>query len=112
MPGRGYEVHVVLVRGEREVGSWTLTYQGRPDLVLVDELARLQLVAGRMGCAIRLRQPGPFLSQLLDLAGLGEVIAEVGPGLKPDLAGQVQWQAEGGEQVGVEEGMESGDPSA
>jgi hypothetical protein len=61
-----------------------LLRQGRPDLELVDELARLHLAAIRMGCGIQLRQPSPSLLALLDLVGLGAVVVEGDHGRDPD----------------------------
>jgi hypothetical protein len=64
----------VLVCAGTEVASWPLRRPGRADLALVDELARLQLTALRMGCSIRVREPGQSLLELLELVGLGEVV--------------------------------------
>ena len=64
---------VVLARDEVEVTSWPLAGWGRPDLGVVDQLARLQLTACRVGCSVRLRDPCVELVELLDLLGLGEV---------------------------------------
>jgi hypothetical protein len=102
---------IVLVRGGIEVASWPLRAEGRPDLALVDELARLQMTAKREGCDVRLRQPGPLLSELLHLVGLSEVLAEEGgePGPK-GLVVEVGGEPEGSEEVGVEKGVEPGDP--
>ena len=94
---------VLLVRGDAEIASWPLTGCGRPDLSVVDHLVRLQLVARRLGCAIRLRDACRELTELLDLAGLGEVLT----GLR-----QVGGEAEGGEQGGVEEVVVPYDPVA
>ena len=44
------------------------------DLAVVDCLARLQLAARRAGCAVRLCDADPELLELLDLAGLTEVL--------------------------------------
>ena len=44
------------------------------DLAVVDCLARLQLAARRAGCTVRLLDPDPELLELLDLAGLTEVL--------------------------------------
>ena len=88
---------VVLVRGDAELASWPLVRRGRPDLSMVDELARLQLAARRMGCSIRLHQACPSLADLLDLVGLG---VEVGR------------EAEGREQVRVEKVVMPDDPVA
>ena len=95
---------VVLLRGDTEVASWPLPAWGRFDLAVVEELARLQLAARRMGYSIRLRGAGVELSDLLDLAGLGEVVA--GLGLEPS------GKAEGGEQAGVKEVVPPDDPVA
>ena len=65
------------------------------DLALVDDVARWQLAARRMGCAIRLRDAAPDLVDLLRFVGLVEV------GGEPECR----------EQIGVEEAVESGDPS-
>jgi hypothetical protein len=45
-----------------------------PDIGVVEALARLQLAARRLGCSIRLRDPSRELCDLLDLAGLADVI--------------------------------------
>ena len=79
---------------ERE--ACTLRGNGSPDLGAVDLLARMQLTAIRAGGRIRLTAVSKELAELLDLAGLGR---------------EVGGQPEGGEQVGVEEGVEPGDPA-
>jgi ABC-type transporter Mla MlaB component len=66
---------VVLVRGAVEVASWPLAVACRLDLSAVDQLARLQLAAQRLGCSIRLRDPGVELTELLELVGLADVVA-------------------------------------
>lgn len=66
---RDTAVTVVLVHRDSELVSWPLAL-GRVDLVLVDELARLQLGARRLGCRIWLRDARPELTELLDLVGL------------------------------------------
>ena len=91
---------VVLVLGDAEVASWPLPGCGALDLGVVDDLARLQLAARRLGCSIRVRHAGSALAGLIDLAGLGEVL---------DLR-QVGGQAEGGEEGGVEEVVMPHDP--
>jgi ABC-type transporter Mla MlaB component len=45
-----------------------------PDAVTIDALARLQLVAKRRGCQIRLRQASPALLQLVEFLGLSDVL--------------------------------------
>lgn len=79
----------------------------RPDLALVDALARLQLAARRLGCSIRLRDASRELHELLDLAGLGDLVA--GPAGLPLDAGR---EAEGGEHLGVQEVVPPGDQPA
>jgi hypothetical protein len=59
---------------------------------MVDALARLQLAAQRNGWTVRLVDPGPQLVELIDLAGLREVLL-----LEPLR------QAEEGKELGVEE---------
>lgn len=48
-----------------DVGALT-----RPDLIVVEALARLRLTARRSGCRIVVRHPGPELRALLELVGL------------------------------------------
>ena len=67
-----------------------------PDLVLVDALARLQLAARRHGWTLRIPEPSADLVELLELLGL-----------RVELLGE----AEGGEEVGVEEAVIPDDPS-
>lgn len=94
---------VVLVDGDVEVIIGRV--QGvRPDLALVDALLRLHLAARRLGCSIRLREPGEPLCDLLDLVGVAHV---VGGRLPLDA----RREAEGREQFRVEEVVEPGDPS-
>jgi hypothetical protein len=70
---------IVLVCGDVVVSSWALPVAARPDLGLIDKLARLQLAARRRGCSIRLQHVDPELSDLLVLAGLAEIVAPTGP---------------------------------
>ena len=72
----------------------------RPDLALVDSLARLQLDARRRGGRLRLRNATDELRGLLELVGLADVLA-VEPRREPKL----------GEQLGVEEVMQPRDRS-
>ncbi|MGW8982498.1 ABC-type transporter Mla maintaining outer membrane lipid asymmetry, MlaB component, contains STAS domain [Streptomyces sp. Ncost-T6T-1] len=52
----------------------------RPDLTVVEAVARLGLVARRSGHTLRLRRVPPELRALLDLVGLADVVAlEEGP---------------------------------
>lgn len=95
---------VVLVCDGDELARWPLQDARRPDLALVDHLARVRLTARRLGCTIELRHAGAELLELLELVGLDEVLGGGG--------GQVLGQAEGGEQAGVEEAVPGGDPPA
>lgn len=52
------------------VASWVLERPGHPDLGTVDDLARLALLAGRLGGGVVLGDLCPRLRQLLELAGL------------------------------------------
>ena len=81
--------------------------RGRPGLALVDELARTQLRARRLGCRIELRDACAELWALLDLVGLTDVVTAARRGLR-----QVDGEAEDGEEVGVHEGVEPDDPVA
>lgn len=102
MPPAGVGAVVVLVRGDAELASWPLPRGDRPDLAVVDQLARWQLGARRLGCSIRLRDACPRLVELLDLVGLGELVSGLGL--------ETRGQAEGGEQRGVEEVVMPDDP--
>ena len=74
---------VVLLRDGREVATWPIDFPDPADLELVDGLARLQLTAMQLGCAIRLRNVPPEVAELLDLVGLlgiltgGRLVVEV-----------------------------------
>ena len=66
----------------------------------IDQLARLQLAARRTDAEVRLRNLSHELRELLDFAGLGDV-----------LRVEASRQSEEGEQrVGVEEEGQLGDP--
>jgi hypothetical protein len=79
--GGGSTAVVLVADGGVEVVIWRLDRGVVPDLSVVDRLARLQLTARRMGWSIGLRNPGDELRGLLDLAGLADVIGELGPAL-------------------------------
>jgi hypothetical protein len=103
---------VLLVHGPRVIAAWPLKYRTsgpRLDVTVIDELARLQLAAKRLGCSIRLRHAAPELGALLNLCGLAEVLgAADAPGLSiVEMSGK----AEHGEEVSVEEDGEFDDPT-
>jgi hypothetical protein len=68
------EATVVLTVGDTDVASWPLTGSVRPDLDVIDALARLVLAAHRLGGGIRLHAAGPELLALIDFVGLGELL--------------------------------------
>jgi hypothetical protein len=94
---------IVLARGDDEVASWALPATHRTGLELVDELARLQLEAQRLGCSIRLRDACTALAELLELVGLDELL--IGSVL------EAGGEPEGREQLGVQEVVQPGDPA-
>lgn len=99
---------MVLARGDAELAAWPLLGSGRPDLAVVDHLARLQLAAGRLGCSIRLRDARVELSAFLDLLGFTGIVTPM-----TELGGEPIREPEAGEEVlGVEEVVEPGDPIA
>ena len=69
------------------------------DLAVVEALARVQLSARRRGARVRLANVSESLRGLLELTGLGDA-----------LGVEAQRQPELGEQVGVDEVVQSGDP--
>ncbi len=84
-----------------DVGALSLA-----DLGTVDSLARLQLVARRLGCGLRLTHASSELQQLLGCVGLADVVLGV-----EVLGVEVGRQAEDREErVGVEEERELDDP--
>ncbi|MBD3548168.1 MULTISPECIES: STAS domain-containing protein [Streptomyces] len=66
----------------------------RPDLALVDAVARLAVVARRSGHTLRLRHVPPELRALLDLVGLADV---VGLAEEPGESGEPEESEEPGE---------------
>jgi len=78
------------------------------DLATVDALARLQLIARRLGCKIELRDAPDKLREILALAGLGDVVP-----CAERLPVEVRGQAEQREEPrGVEEEADPADPIA
>ena len=77
-----------------------------PDAVAVDALARLQLLARRAGHEVRLRHVCARLGELVELAGLSDVLPPA-----PDLALEAKRQSEEREEAGrVEEESDAADP--
>jgi hypothetical protein len=65
---------VVLAIGGTEMARWPLAGSTRPDLSVIDSLARLALAARRLGGAVTVRGAGPELLALIDFVGLDDVI--------------------------------------
>lgn len=77
-----------------------------PDATTVDAIARIQLTLKRLGAGLRVRGAGPELLDLLDLAGLSQLVpgcsrSGVEPGREPE---------QGEHPCGVEEEADAGDP--
>ena len=96
---------MILVSGDTTMVCGVLPPDGGCDLSVVDELARLQLAARRLGGSIVLRGVGVELAELLEFAGLADIL----PAVVED-GGEIGRKAECGKQRGIEEGMKTGDP--
>ena len=81
-----------------EVGSWELSGSGPPDLAVLDGVARLILVASRAGGSVVVHDLSARMAELVELVGL-----------RREVGGQPEGREDG---LGVEEGVELGDPSA
>jgi hypothetical protein len=57
--------------GDTELIHRDLEGWGAPDLAAVDELARLTLLAGRLGAAVVVTDASPEFTALMGLSGLG-----------------------------------------
>lgn len=86
---------VVIVDGSTEIVLGRVEWP-RCDLGVVDALARTQLEARRVGRSIQLREISDDLRELLRLAGL---LRELGG------------EAEGSEEIGIEEVVDRRDPA-
>jgi len=64
---------VLFARG-REIASWPLPADGRPDLELVDALARCELAARRVGYDVRVQGARHDLVELLEFVGLRDLL--------------------------------------
>ena len=98
---------MVLVSGDTAMVCGTLPPDGPFDLSVVDGWRGLQLAARRFGGSIVLRGVGVELAELLDFAGLTDVLPAV-----VDDGRDSRGKAECGKQGRVEEGVEPGDPIA
>src|ERR1700755_2802994 len=97
MPGSAVPV-VVLV--DEETGTVVGRVEARVvDITLIGTLARIALMARRQGRRVRLLDAGPELRGLLELVGLAGAVG-VQPGGQPER----------GEDLRVEEVVQTGDP--
>lgn len=93
----------VLSSDGTELADILLEGKGAPDLGAVGEVARLALLAGRLGGGVVLAEVSASLDALLRLAGLAVEVA--------GLAVEVEGQAELAEEpLGAQEGQEKGHP--
>ncbi len=107
MPDHGEtSTTVVLVAADGREALVLRLPAGRPDLHVVDLLARLRLTAVRCGGRLVLRGDGGDLRALLSLVGLAGVL----DGDEARGVVEHRLQPEGGEQLGVEEVVQPGDP--
>ena len=91
---------VSFIRDGVELVRWPLVVTGRPaDLTDLDHLARLQLAARQLGASIEVDVRCPTLRALVGWAGLADALQVVG-------------EAEGAEEIGVEEVVKPDDPVA
>jgi hypothetical protein len=67
-------VEIVLVRPDQEVELGAAEPRSACPLELVDDLARFQLAARRLGWSVRLRSTSRDLVELLGLVGLDGVL--------------------------------------
>ena len=107
LTGDGCATIVVRAPGDVEVVSWPVANGAGNGLAVVDALARLQLAARRWGCTIRVRGAPDELLGLIDLVGLKAVLTGPAPSAR-----EVAGEAEGLEQLEVEEVMVADDPVA
>jgi hypothetical protein len=95
---------VLVIEGGAEVTVWLPDASVPAGLDTVDVIARLHLVARRWGWTLHLRRPSPDLAALLAFAGLDELLLDASA---LEMVGQAQL----GEQLGVQEVVEPGDPT-
>jgi hypothetical protein len=95
--------HVTTVRLVVDAGQsielWRLDETALPFVTIIDVLCRLHLVARARGWRIEVRAPSPGLRMCVELVGLDGVVSV-----------EVLGEAEGGEQLRVQEVVQPGDP--
>jgi hypothetical protein len=75
VPAHERDATVVLAIAGVDVARWPLGGSARPDLDVIDALARQALTARRLGGTLRLRDAGPTLRELIRFVGLDDVVA-------------------------------------
>jgi ABC-type transporter Mla MlaB component len=108
IPGLCERARVLLESGDADRLICDVGGVADPDAVTIDALARLQLTARRLGREIGLRHASRDLRELLDFAGLSEVIP-LSAGSRIDPRRQAEQREEG---RGVEEEGDPADPIA
>jgi hypothetical protein len=78
------------------------------DVVMIEALARMQLIARRLGCSIRVHNAPPGLRDLLALAGLVDIVPLTG--LTAGSVDADRRQCEEREQAHLEKGVDGLDP--
>jgi ABC-type transporter Mla MlaB component len=76
LPGLCRRVRTVLEGSGAGVALCDVSTVVDADAVVVDALARLQLLARRLGCQVRLRNASDELLELVAFMGLTDVLAE------------------------------------
>ncbi len=71
--------HVAIALGDRVVALGPVGHEHHCHLGLVDDLALLHRAVGRFGWSMRLCRVSPELAELLELAGLTEVLTSGEP---------------------------------
>ena len=112
LPELGERVRVVIVdRGDTGVVRCDVSACRDLDEVTLDVLARLQLVARRLGTSVQLHNAGARLLDLLALVGLSDVLPAFEEEPVERLRLDADRQTEEREQVLVDEEVEGRDPS-
>lgn len=82
----GSRTIVEVVDGDVVVTTVEVDGPPNPDMAVVATLARLRLMARRMGWTIRLESPCDALCELLHFVGLGDLLLDQPPGLAAGLS--------------------------
>ena len=99
-------VRVALANGTSDRVVCDVGALERPDLGTVDALARVALLARRLGGRVDIRHAAPELRELLALAGLGDIVPCERSGV--EVRGQTEHREEA---RGVEEERDPADPT-